>query len=115
MTDLPPWVHSQLQVPLGTNLSLIPRRGGEARRFLWQCPAGHEFFDLVGNRLRAHEKKCSTIDTQLRMRSLPGMRPSSDNNSSTAHPVLAVRLKRMALRNGYTAEEVPAQGGRRKH
>jgi hypothetical protein len=116
LADLPLWLRSQLRVPPGVDLSQIPIKGGMARRFLWECPAGHRFFDRVENRLRAHAKKCHTQKTHsCGCAACSHLRPTADSNFATTHPELAARLDRMALKNGYTAVEVAPQGGKRKH
>lgn len=116
LADLPMWLRSQLRVPPGIDLSRIPIKGGTARRFLWQCPAGHQFFDRVDNRFRAHAKKCHTNETHsCGCSACSKLRPTGDSNFATTHSELAARLDRMALKNGYTAIEVAPRGGKRKH
>jgi hypothetical protein len=115
LAGLPRWLRSQLRVPPGVDLSEIPLKGGMERRFLWQCPSGHQFFDRVSNRLRAHAK-CGTNKTHsCGCAACSKLRPTNESNFATTHPELATRLDRMALRNGYTAIEVAPHGGKRKH
>lgn len=115
LADLPGWLRSQLRVPGGVDLAAIPLKGGMDRRFLWECPAGHQFFERVANRLRAHAKCQTNATHSCGCAACSGLRASDENNFATTHPELAARLDRMALRNGYTAAEVAPQGGKRKH
>jgi hypothetical protein len=117
LADLPLWLRSQLRVPLGVDLSMIPIRGGTARQFPWQCPAGHEFYERVGNRLQAHAKKCHHTEKthSCGCAACSNLRPTDECNFATRHPELAARLDRMTFKNGYSAVDVAPQGGKRKH
>lgn len=115
LADLPLWLRCQLRVPAGVDISKIPMKGGTARRYLWECPAGHRFLDRVDNRLRAHAKCHTNKIHTCGCAACSNLRPTDDNNLATTYPELAVRLDRVFIRNGYMAFQVAPRGGKCKH